>query len=108
MSSNKEKKRSFISILRSEGRINDEFLSTISDLKLEEIIAVKLEMSAKSLKGKLYNFPLWHALPYISREACLLFAKTTCKTKSDMASLLGIPYTSFMEIYDKYKLEIDD
>jgi hypothetical protein len=32
----------------------------------------------------------------------VLFAKSCCKTKSDMASLLGVSYISFLEIYKKY------
>lgn len=102
MSSKKEKKRSFINELKHEGRINESFLTTVSELKLEELIAVKLEQSARMTGGKLYNFPIWYSLPYVCRDACLKFAEGICDTKSDMASLLGIPYTSFIELHRKY------
>ena len=47
MSSKNGKKITFISELKKEGRINEEVLNTVSDLTLEELISVKLELSAK-------------------------------------------------------------
>ena len=105
MSSKKSEKRSFINELKNDNRINENFLNIISDLKLEEIIAVKLEQSARMTGGKFYNFPIWQTLPYVCRAACFKFASSICITKSDMASLLGIPYDSFIEIYKKYNKE---
>ena len=105
MSSKKSKKRSFISELKHEGRINENFINIVSDLKLEELIAVKLEQSAKVTGGKFYNFPLWHALPYVCRDACFKFVTSVCTTKSDMASFLGLPYEVFSDIYKKYNIE---
>ena len=102
MSTLNSKKGSYISELRSEGRINEDFLNTVSELKLEELIAVKLEMSSRITKGKLYNFPIWYTLPSICRDACMKFASRVCRSKSDMASLLGIPYNVFVQIYREY------
>jgi len=102
LSSQNSKKGSYISELRSEGRINEDFLSTVSELKLEELIAVKLEMSSRMTKGKLYNFPIWYTLPSVCRDACMKFASRVCNSKSDMASLLGIPYNVFVQIYREY------
>lgn len=75
----------------------------VSELKLEELIAIKLEQSSKMTGGKFYNFPIWHSLPYICKDACYKFAYGVCDTKSDMASLLGIPYNTFSDIYKGYK-----
>ena len=102
MSTKRQEKKSFILELRKEGRINEDFLNTVSCLRLEELIAVKLEMSSRMLSGKLYNFPIWYSLPEICKDAMVLFAKSCCKTKADMASLLGVSYTAFLEIYKKY------
>ena len=101
MSTQNSKKGSYISELRSEGRINEDFLNTVSELKLEELIAVKLEVSSRMTKGKLYNFPIWYSLPSVCRDACMKFA-----SKSDMASLLGIPYNVFVQIYREYNKNI--
>ena len=106
MSTQNSKKGSYISELRSEGRINEDFLNTISELKLEELIAVKLEMSSRMTKGKLYNFPIWYTLPNVCRDACIKFASRVCNSKSDMASLLGIPYNVFTQIYREYNKNI--
>jgi hypothetical protein len=105
LSSKNSKKKSFISELRSEGRINENFINIVSDLKLEELIAIKLEESANSTGGKFYNFPIWHSLPYICKDACYKFAYGVCDTKSDMAPLLGIPYSAFSELYKSYNEE---
>lgn len=102
MSTEKEKKRSFISELREEGRIDSHFLDKVSDLTIEELIAVKLEHSAKLMSGKLYNFPLWYTLPYMVRDALMNFVNRNCKTKADMSNVLGIPYNEFIQIYRKY------
>jgi len=105
LSSEKSKKKSFISDLRSEGKINENFVNIVSNLTLEELIAIKLEDSANMTNGKLYNFPIWYSMPYICRDACFKFVYGVCDTKSDMASVLGIPYTNFIEIYRKYNRE---
>ena len=102
MSSLKQEKKSFILSLRKDGRVNEEFLNVVADLTIEEIIAVKLEMSSKMMRGKLYNFPLWYSMPNICKDALMLFARTCCNTKSDMASVLGVPYEYFTELYKKY------
>ncbi len=102
MSTKNEKKINFISELKKEGRVSEEFLNIASDLTLEELISVKLELTAKMLNGKLYNFPLWYNLPYIVRESLLNFVNRNCKTKIDMSNTLGIPYEQFIQIYKKY------
>jgi len=102
MSSKNGKKITFISELKKEGRINEEVLNVVSDLTLEELISVKLELSANMLNGKLYNFPIWYNLPYIVRESLLNFVNRNCKTKMDMSNTLGIPYEQFIQIYKKY------
>lgn len=105
MSTKKSKKGSLILSLKKEGRINEETLNALSDMTLEEMIAVKLELSAQNTKGKLYNLPIWYTLPNICRDACMRFAFTYCSTKSDMASLLGIPYEYFIDVYKKYNTD---
>lgn len=102
MSSHNQEKKSFILSLKKEGRVNEDFLNFVSELTLEEIIAVKLEISSREMNGKLYNFPLWYVMPNICRDACMLFARTCCKTKSDMSSMLGLPYEHFLNVYKKY------
>ena len=99
MSRKTQEKKSFILSLREKGRVNENFLNTVSDLTLEELIVLKLEMSSKMMRGKLYNFPIWYTMPSICRDACMLFARTCCNTKSDMASVTDYSMNTLMNYY---------
>ena len=57
MSSKKQNNYSFISIMKRKKRINENFMIILSSLSLEEVIALKLELSIQSINNKLYNFP---------------------------------------------------
>ena len=103
MSRKKQKNYSFISLLKSQNKINNHALNTLEYLTLEEIIAIKLELSVRGLNNKMYNFPLWSAMPNITRDALLRYAMSSCQSKRDMARFLGIPINKFNEILRKYK-----
>ena len=45
--------------LRQEKRSNDEFETMLSNLTLEEVIGLKLALSTKPVKNRLYGFTLW-------------------------------------------------
>jgi|TARA_R110002012_G_scaffold312960_4_gene524186 hypothetical protein len=80
-------------------------MNILSTLTLEEVIALKLETSVKSINNKLYNFPLWSSMPNITRDALLRYAMSACQSKRDMARFLGIPVNKFNKIIRKYKTE---
>ncbi len=103
--SSKKNNYSFISLMKSKRKINENFLNSLSTLSLEEIIALKLELSVKNVNNKLYNFPLWSAFPNITRDALLRYAMSACQSKRDMAKFLGIPINKFNDILKKYKTE---
>jgi hypothetical protein len=105
MSNKKAKNYSFIHVLRKDKRINENFLNILSSLSLEEVIALKLELSIKLINNKLYNFPLWSSMPNITRDALLRYAMSACQSKRDMARFLGIPINKFNEILRKYNTE---
>jgi len=105
MSSKNIKKKSFISELKQEGRINENFVITVSNLTIEELILIKLESSVKLAKGKLYGMPLWYNLPHMVKDALMEFVIRNCRSKLDMCSTLGISYELFIE---NYKLFIDN
>lgn len=102
MSRKNHNKNTLISELKKEGRINEEFLDTLSEFTIEELVTLKLEVSTRMFNGKLYNILLWYNIPYIIRESLLDFVDRNCKTKMDMANTLGIPYENFIQIYKKY------
>ncbi len=105
MSRKKKKNHSFINIMRNNRRINENFINILSSLSLEEVIALKLEVSIQNINNKLYNFPLWSAMPNITRDALLRYAMSACQSKRDMARFLGIPVNKFNDILKKYKTE---
>ena len=105
MSRKKRKNYSFINLMKRDRRINENFLNTLSSLSLEEVIAIKLELSVQNINNKLYNFPLWSAMPHITRDALLRYAMSACQSKRDMAKFLGIPLNKFGDILRKYNTE---
>ena len=102
---NKFKNYSFISIMRRERKINDQFLNVLSSLTLEEIIALKLELAIQMTKHKFYNFPLWKALPSICKDAVLRFTLSACQSKRDGARMLGIDIREFDRLLKRYNTE---
>ena len=102
---NKFKNYSFISIMKEKRKVNDEFLNILSSLSLEEIIALKMETAVQLTKHKLYNFPLWKAMPSICRDAILRFVLSACESKRDGARMLGIDIREFDKLLKRYNTE---
>jgi hypothetical protein len=102
---NKFKNYSFISLMKKNQRVDEEFLNKLSTLSLEEIIALKLEMATRLTRHKLYNFPLWKAMPSICRDAILRFVLSACESKRDGARMLGIDIREFDRLIKKYNTE---
>tara|TARA_R100001509_G_C4839369_1_gene206048 strand:- start:144 stop:497 length:354 start_codon:yes stop_codon:yes gene_type:complete len=98
---------SFINKLKKRKRITSEFEVILSTLTLEEIIAMKLELSSRYINNRLYNFPIWSSLNNIIKEAVLKYALSACRSYSDSASFLGINQREFKNLIKKYNLELD-
>ena len=81
---------STINKLRKEKKIDDKFEVTLSSLTLEEIISIKLELSARYLNNRMYNFQIWKSIESICREAVVRFALSSCRSKLDAATFLGL------------------
>tara|TARA_E500000305_G_C3818616_1_gene141842 strand:+ start:152 stop:445 length:294 start_codon:yes stop_codon:yes gene_type:complete len=91
--------------MKKKQKINDEFLSTLSTLSLEEVIALKLETAVQLTKHKLYNFPLWKAIPSICKDAVLRYTLSACQSKRDGARMLGIDIREFNKLLKRYNTE---
>lgn len=102
---NKFKNYSFISKMREDRKINDQFLNVLSSLTLEEVIAIKLELAIQLTKHKFYNFPLWKALPSICKDAVLRYVVSACQSKRDGARMLGIDVREFDRLLKRYNTE---
>jgi len=91
--------------LRKEGKINEQFEVLIGNLTLEEVIAVKLELSSRSLSSPLYGLPLWKNLTKIVKEAVLLCAMSITRTQSECARYLGVTYEDITDLIKKHDMK---
>lgn len=91
-------------MLKSQGKSCEEFEQMLSALSIEEIIALKLEISVKMTKGKLFGFPIWKSFQNITKEALLLFAYSISKTNNDASSMLGITNYQYRQLIRRGKI----
>ena len=101
----KKKNYSVINKLFSEEKINDKFLSILNQLSLEELIALKLEMAAKSSGGDIFGIPIWNSLRDITRDAVLKFALSATRTKAEAATFLGISISTLNDYLEKFEIK---
>lgn len=94
--------------LSREKRINSNFETIMNTLTMEEIIALKLELSASHVNYKLFGFPIFRAIKSIVREACLMFALSATRTPKDASSLLGISERQLREEIKKFDIKPED
>jgi len=81
---------SIIRKLRKQNKLTEEFEVMMNGIPLEDLIALKLELSSRSVGGKLYGFPLWYSLPDIVKEAVLSYTLIAAKSKKEAARFLGV------------------
>ena len=94
--------KSIIKKLKKENKINDNNLVCINNLSIEDLIAVKFELSAGHLNNRLYGFDIWHRSNHIMKEAILKFAVSATKSKKDAARFLGLTYGEFKRVTSRY------
>lgn len=95
---------SFSKYLKSKNKSSDEFEFMLNQLTLEEIVALKLELSGRGISGKLYGLNIWIKLPKIIKESLLLFAVSATKNIIEAQTLLGVrDITIFKKILNRYK-----
>ena len=99
------KYKSIIKKLQDQDKINDHMLVCLNTLSLEELIAVKYELSCRSLNNRLYGFDIWRGLPNLVKSATLKFAISATHSKKDAARFLGLTYLEFSSIYKKYEID---
>jgi hypothetical protein len=97
---------SIIKRLVNQDKLNDNVMIYINDLSIEDLIAVKLELSATNINNRLYGFDIWHKTTNIVKEALLKFAISTTKSKKDAARFLGLTYSEFKRVLKVYNGDI--
>ena len=98
------KNTSIIRKLRKERKLPEEAEVFISNLSLEDLIALKLELAGKPVNGKLFGIPIWKSVPFIVREALLKTAISICKTRHESAAFLGIHPDKLDRLLRKYSI----
>ena len=89
--------------LRQEKKSNDEFETMLANLTLEEVIALKLELSTKPVDNRLYGFPLWYNLTDIVKDAIFKYSYSATRTQMEAMRFLGLKREAFKNMKDKYK-----
>ena len=97
--------KSVINKLTHENKINNRLLVLINNLTLEDLIAIKLELSCAHVNNRLYGLDIWHKACYIMKEALLKFAISTTQSKKDAARFLGLNYLEFKRQSDRFDVE---
>lgn len=96
---------SVIQKFKEQNKINDETLVILNTFTIEDLIAIKLELSANNINNRLYGLDIWKKSDYIIKDAMLKFAVSTTKSKKDAARFLGVSYSEFNSLYKRYELE---
>jgi len=92
-------------VLRKENRSNDNLEIMLSNLSLEEIIALKLEISSRSVGNRLYGLPIWNNMTHIIKESVLKYAVSATRTKGEAMRFLGLKPVDFGKLMKKYDIE---
>ena len=98
----KYSKYSIINKLKSEKKITDSILNNINNISLEDLIAIKLELSTRYLYGKFYGIPIWRLTRHAVTDALLKTALSIARTKKEAARFLGVDYMEFNRYIKKY------
>lgn len=88
-----------------EKKIDIDFLNKLQFIKLEELITLKLLVSTKSLKGKLFNFPILKYSHDICKEAVVKYALSVATNRREASLILGIKKAHIIEYIKKYNLK---
>tara|TARA_B100000963_G_C22602927_1_gene661145 strand:+ start:1199 stop:1567 length:369 start_codon:yes stop_codon:yes gene_type:complete len=98
----KNKNYSIINKLRKDKKSNDEFEIMLNNLSLEEIIALKLELSSRSFSKRMYGVPLWSNLINVVQDAVLKYALSATRTQAEAMRMLGLKESNMHELRKKF------
>jgi len=101
----KDKYYSLSKKLRREERSNDEFEVMLSQLTLEEVIGLKLELASKTLDGRLFGLPIWASLHSIVQDAVLKYTFSASRTQGEAMRFLGLKKVEMHKLLRKYNID---
>ena len=98
----KNKNYSIINKLRRDKKSTDEFEIMLNNLSLEEVIALKLELSSRSFSKRMYGVPLWSNLINVVQDAVLKYALSATRTQAEAMRMLGLKESNMHELRKKF------
>ena len=101
----KNKNYSISNKLKKERRSNDEFEIMLSNLTLEEVVALKLELSTKPVSNRLYGIPIWSSIQNIVQDAVFKYAFSATRTQAEAMRFLGLKEQSFHVLRKKFGID---
>ena len=101
----KNKYYSLAKKLRREERSSDEFEIMLSQLTLEEVIGLKLELATKTVNGKLFGMPIWYSLHSIVQDAVLKYTFSASRTNGEAMRFLGLKKAEMKKLIKKYNID---
>ena len=90
--------------LLKENKINKDFLEKLNFLTLEDLITLKLDSANKSLKGKLFNFPILKYATDICQESVIKYALSVSKNRREASLILGKTKAELSYYIKKYNI----
>ena len=96
---------SIINKLLANNTLSKSTLNNIDNISLEDLIAIKLELSTRYTCGKYYGMPLWKITRHTVVDALLKTGLSIATTKKEAARFLGLDYMDFNRYIKKYKIE---
>jgi len=96
--------QSFLRKLKKEGKVTKELENLISNLPLEDLISLKLEIAAKNVNGKFFGFPLMKVSKQLIKEAFIKFALSSTTSHKNAAFMLGISLAELKRYIRKYEI----
>jgi hypothetical protein len=98
----KVKNFSLIAKLRKENKSDPEFEIRINNLKLEELISLKLELIYKSIGDKTYGLHLWKNIDHLIKESIIKFTLSYCGSFNSARRYLGLDIPTWSKLLTKY------
>jgi|TARA_R110000796_G_scaffold212400_1_gene328511 hypothetical protein len=96
---------SILKNLRTQKRISKDVEALIANLTVEELVYLKLEISAKAMNGEPYGFKIWFVLPDMIKTGLIDFTKQHFNTNSSASRFLGVDMKTwgFLKKRSSYK-----
>lgn len=91
--------------LRSLNKSSDEFEVMVGNISLEDLIALKLEISSRILNHNMYCFNFFSGMKHVVKSAVIKYALSATRTMTDAADFLGTSRYLLIKDVNKYHIQ---